>query len=71
MSGADFGYQEADMYLKTIQRVSEYAALATTGRGDVVCVVANFGEYYDGKILSGKQIHSKRDLLLHHSQWRQ
>lgn len=54
VKGAEFGYYEADMYLKTIQRVSENAALAMTGSGDVVCVVSYFGEYYDGKILSGK-----------------
>lgn len=56
ISGSDFGYYEADMYLITFQRVSEYAALANTGNGNVVCVVTKFGQYYDGMTLSGKFI---------------
>ena len=51
--GSDFGKRKAKMKLKTFQRVDKNAALATTGNGDVVCVVAVFGEYYDGMVISG------------------
>ncbi len=57
ITGSDFGAQTAEMQLRLFQRVSEYAALATTGRGEVVCVVSfSVKEYYDGKSISGKYI---------------
>ena len=54
--GYDFGAQTADMQLKTFQKIGDHSALATTGRGDVVCVVAYWGQYYEGMTLSGKFI---------------
>lgn len=55
-TGADFGYYEADLRVKTIQRVSEHAALGVTGGGDVVCIVTYLGEYYDGKVITNKYV---------------
>jgi len=52
--GYEFGNTIADMRLTTIQRLSRNAALATTGSGKVVCLVAAFGEYYDGMVISGE-----------------
>lgn len=52
--GKHFGEEKADMVLKTFQIISGYAALATTGKGDVVCVIAKFNEYYDGMTVSGR-----------------
>ena len=54
--GDAFGDDEAPMVLRTFQRVAGYAALATTGSGDVVCVIADFGEYYDGLSIDGRFI---------------
>ena len=54
--GDAFGDEEAPMVLKTFHRVAGYAALATTGSGDIVCVIADFGEYYDGLTLEGRFI---------------
>ena len=54
--GKYFGDDNAKMVLKTFQRISTYAALATTGSGDVACVIADFGEYYDGLSLEGRFI---------------
>lgn len=54
--GDALGESDATMELKTFQRVAQYAALASTGRGDVVCVIADFGQYYDGLILDGRFI---------------
>ena len=51
--GDALGKNEASMSLRTFQRVAGYAALATTGKGDVVCVIADFREYYDGLVISG------------------
>lgn len=56
IQGDDFGKDQAKMVLKTFQRITNYAALATTGSGDVVCVIADFGEYYDGLELDGRFI---------------
>ena len=47
------GYEWMETSVKTFQRVAAYAALATTSSGDVICVVADFGEYYDGLIKDG------------------
>ena len=55
-TGADFGFYEADLRVKTIQRVSEHAALGVTGGGDVVCIVTYLGEYYDGKIITNEYV---------------
>ena len=52
--GDAFGKEDAAMVLRTFQRVAGYAALATTGSGDVVCVIADFGQYYDGLTLDGR-----------------
>ena len=52
--GADLGKKEAFFKLTTFQKISDYAALATTGAGEVVCVIANFDNYYDGLRLSGR-----------------
>lgn len=54
--GDEFGRDNADMVLKTFQRVAGYAALATTGSGDIACVIADFGQYYDGLVLDGRFI---------------
>lgn len=54
--GDAFGEEDASMVLKTFQRVAGYAALATTGSGDVVCVIADFEQYYDGLVLDGRFI---------------
>ena len=54
--GDAFGKEDAPMVLKTFQRVAGFAALATTGSGDVVCVIADFGQYYDGLTLEGRFI---------------
>ena len=54
--GDELGKDDASMELRTFQRVAGYAALASTGRGDVVCVIADFGQYYDGLILDGRFI---------------
>ena len=48
VQGAEFGEDKATMELRTFQRISQYAALAYTGNGDVVCVIDDFGDYYDG-----------------------
>lgn len=39
--------------VKAFQRIAGPAALATTSNGDVICVIADFGEYYDGIKLEG------------------
>ena len=52
--GRDLGEDEARLQLKTFQKISDYAALATTGNGDVVCVLTKFDRYYDGLIIYGK-----------------
>ena len=54
--GDAFGDKEASMVLRTFQRVAGYAALATTGSGDIACVIADFGQYYDGLTLEGRFI---------------
>lgn len=57
--GSDFGAQTAEMQLRLFQRVSEHAALASTGKGEVVCVVSySVGDYYDGKKIAGKYLRS-------------
>ena len=33
---------------KTFQRLSRHAALASTTQGDVVCIIDDFTDYYDG-----------------------
>ena len=38
---------------KTFQRVAGPAALATTSNGDIICIIADFNEYYDGLTLHG------------------
>ena len=52
--GKDFGKDIASMELTTFQKISDFAALSTTGKGDVVCVLADFEGYYDGQKLSGQ-----------------
>ena len=52
--GKYFGSDSPDMDLKTFQRIAGHAALATTGKGDVVCVVAKMDDYYDGMVISGR-----------------
>ena len=54
--GKDLGKKEARLELTTFQKIANYAALASTGKGDVVCLIADFGEYYDGMKLSGRFI---------------
>lgn len=54
--GVNLGKENASMTLRTFQRIAWNAALASTGRGDVVCVIADFGDYYDGKIINGRFI---------------
>ena len=54
--GNDLGKEKASFVLTTFQKVSPYAALATTKRGDVVCVIAKFDRYYDGLVLRDKFI---------------
>lgn len=55
-SGRDLGKQQASFVLTTVQKISPYAALARTGKGDTVCVLAKFERYYDGMVLKGKFI---------------
>lgn len=55
-TGKDFGKKEARLELTTFQKIANYAALASTGSGEVVCLIADFGEYYDGMKLSGRFI---------------
>ncbi len=52
--GKYFGDEKARMDLKTFQRISGYSALAMTGSGDVVCIIAKMDEYYDGMTISGR-----------------
>lgn len=48
------GSERMNTTVKTFQRIAGPVAMATTEDGDVVCVVADFGEYYDGMTLKGK-----------------
>lgn len=48
------GSERMNTTVKTFQRIAGPVAMATTEDGDVVCVVADFGEYYDGMTLDGK-----------------
>lgn len=48
------GSERMNTTVKTFQRLAGPVAMATTEDGDVVCVVADFGEYYDGMTLKGK-----------------
>lgn len=52
--GVDFGKQEAVFDLTTIQKINDNAALAQTGKGDIVCLVADFNPYYDGLTRRGR-----------------
>ncbi len=47
------GKDKAFFELTTFQKISPYAALATTAHGDVVCVIAKFDRYYDGLLIKG------------------
>ena len=48
------GSERMNTTVKTFQRLAGPVAMATTEDGDVVCVVADFDEYYDGMTLEGK-----------------
>lgn len=48
------GRERMNTTVKTFQRLAGPVAMATTEDGDVVCVVADFSEYYDGMTLKGK-----------------
>lgn len=48
------GSDRMNTTVKTFQRIAGPVAMATTEDGDVVCVVADFSEYYDGMTLKGK-----------------
>ena len=48
------GSERMNTTVKTFQRIAGPVAMATTENGDVVCVVADFSEYYDGMTLKGK-----------------
>ena len=50
------GKDKAYFELTTFQKVSPYAALATTAHGDIVCVIAKFDPYYDGLYIEGNFI---------------
>lgn len=52
----EFGSDNTDMVLKTLQRVAGYAAWTTTGSGVIACVIADFGQYNDGLVLDGRFI---------------
>lgn len=48
------GSERMNTTVKTFQRLAGPVAMATTEDGDVVCIVADFSEYYDGMTLKGK-----------------
>lgn len=53
--GRGLGKRSPRLELKTFQRLSDYAALATTGSGAIICIGADFRNfYYDGMVLSGR-----------------
>lgn len=39
---------------KTVQRVGRQSALVLTDKNDVVCVIDDFGDYYDGMRIKGR-----------------
>ena len=47
------GKDKAFFEMTTFQKISPYAALASTAHGDVVCVIAKFDPYYDGMHING------------------
>lgn len=53
-SRAKLGNKWMKTSVKTLQRITSCAALATTKEGDIICLVTDFSkEYYDGLTRSG------------------
>ena len=39
---------------KTLQMINRHSALMVTGKNDVVCIITDFDDYYDGMTIKGR-----------------